>query len=118
MLVGVDPHISVSMSNAFGDTYRPLRCSICGNVVCGYNNSYIRSITPSGVPIRANPGVVVECSGVLRLHGQVQPYNILTDLLAKIFEATTVEAIRACVADLARDQKVNNIKCKAKYYLS
>lgn len=117
-LVGCEPHITVSMSSAFGDTYRPLRCSICGNVVCEYNNSYIRSITPSGAPQIDRPGKIYQCSGVLLLHGQVEPFEILYKLVEGVFSAPTLQDVQSLVAELARNQEKNRVKCKAKYYLS
>jgi DNA-directed RNA polymerase subunit N (RpoN/RPB10) len=117
-LVGSDPHITVSMSSAFEDKWKPLRCSICGNVVCEYNNSYIRSITPSGAPQLDRAGKVMQCSGVLLLHGQVEPFEILYKLIDEVFSAPSLQDVQSLVAELARNQEKSRIKCKAKYYLS
>lgn len=111
-------HISVSMSSAFGEEYKDLHCSDCGNIVCQYNNDHIRSITFSGHPQLDQPSKAIQCSGTLLLQGKVAPYELLYLLIQNIFEMDDIDKVRALVADLARDKSKNQQKCKALYFLS
>lgn len=119
-LTGENPHITVSMSSTYGDQWKSLHCSICGNVVCEYNNDYIRTISASGEPKLDRPGKIIQCSGVLSLHGAYNhtAFNILADLLQSILTSGSVEDIRNTALKLTADSQIKrNVRCKARYYI-
>lgn len=114
---GVIPHITVSMSSTYSDEWKSLRCSVCGNIVCQYNEDYIRSITPSGSPQLQRPGKIVQCSGVFTMYQPKDTFDTIYELLETIMQAQDVTTIRTKAIELAKDNHKTSMMCKARYYL-
>ena len=112
----LSPHITVSMSSTYGDTWKALRCSECGNVVCQYNEDSIRSITPSGEPVLQRPGKVIQCQGVLVQYKPKDTFDMMYELFETI-QAGDITKVQAKAIELARDNQKSSRMCKARYYV-
>jgi hypothetical protein len=111
------PHITVSMSATYGEAWKSLRCTLCGNVVCQYNEDFIRSITPSGEPVLQRPGKVIQCAGVFVAYKPKDTFDMLYELFEAIIKTEDISVVRAKVTELARENHKTSKMCKAKYYV-
>lgn len=88
-------------------------------VVFEYNQDYVRTILPSGMPQLDKPGRTVHCSGAITLHGKKQIYELFYEILEAVWTVKSLEDLKTIVIHLASEAKEKeNIKCGAKYYLS
>lgn len=115
-LTDLTPHITVSMSSTYGSTWKSLRCSLCGNVVCQYNEDFVRSITPSGEPVLQRAGKVIQCQGVLVQYKPKDTFDMIFELFETI-QGGDIATVQSKVIELARDNQKVSKMCKAKYYV-
>jgi DNA-directed RNA polymerase subunit N (RpoN/RPB10) len=116
LITDLTPHITVSMSTTYGEEWKALRCSLCGNVVCQYNEDFIRTITPSGNPVKERPGKVIQCQGVLVQYKPKDTFDMMFELFETV-QAGDIAAVQAKVIELAKDNQKASKMCKAKYYV-
>lgn len=105
------------MSSTYGSNWKSLRCSLCGNVVCQYNEDFIRSITPSGEPVLERPGKVIQCQGVLVQYKPKDTFDMMYELFETIQQSGDITAIQSKVIELAQENQKTSKMCKAKYYV-
>lgn len=119
-VAGESPEITVLLSDRFGTKYKPFHCVVCGNIVFEYNEEDVRTIIPSGRPAIDKAGKVYMCSGVIRLHGTKQLYDVLYQVTEAVFQLKNFEDLHIAVARLAEETNTAtiNTRCKARYYVS
>jgi len=115
---GEHPEITVLMSNAFEDVFKPFRCVVCGKIVFSYNNQYIRTIVPSGKPRVDRPQKIVECNGVISLNRPSDLHDMLFQVMDSVFNMTNIDEMREAIAQLAQGYGgERTARCKARYYI-